>query len=238
MAISRFYVPGSLELGASVALPENTAHHLARVLRLQTGDSVILFNGEGGEFECIIETLEKKAVTVRPLSFSDDDRATSLKVHLGMCILKRDAMDNVFMKATELGVTSITPLVSDHCAVSRKSIENRQKHWKQVSISACEQCGLNILPQIDEPQQLTEWIQSRDGKRIIALPDATTPVNAAEHPSEVSLLVGPEGGFSDAEVDAASASGFEAVSFGARMLRAETAPIVALSVLQYEWGDF
>lgn len=238
MALSRFYVEDNLEVDQPIALPTDVAHHLARVLRLNTGDTVILFNGEGGEYQCIIETLDKKAVTVLPHRFVDDNRETSLNVHLGMCVLKREAMDNVFMKATELGVSAITPLLSDYCTVSKKAIAKRQPHWQQISISACEQCGLNVLPRIHTPLPLNDWVDEQTGKRIIALPDADQPINTTEHPAEVSLLVGPEGGFSPDEAGYAMDSGFEAVSFGARILRAETAPIVALSVLQYEWGDF
>ena len=239
MTLPRFFVPGSISLDQSMTLPGDVSHHLVKVLRTQVGDQAILFNGEGGEYQCTIDLITKKSVTVTAHGFQPDDRGASLSVHLGLCVLKKDAMDRALSKAVELGVSSVTPLISEYCSVAKKVILNRHAHWQQVVVSACEQCGLNQLPKLHTAEQLDDWVNSQSNvEKIIALQGASPLDPAKNEVNEVSLLIGPEGGFSEAEMSQALECSFQAVTFGQRILRAETAPIVAISVLHRTWGDF
>lgn len=237
MALARFFVPVSITPNQNLSLPDKVAHHLAKVLRLNQGDNIILFNGEGGEYKCRIEDIKKNSAIVSIDRFDPINRDASLKVHLGLCVTKKDAMDRAISKSVELGVASITPLISERCTVSKKIIHARESHWQQVIYASCEQCGLNLPPILNRPQSLTDWIDApHTTLKFIALPD-TEPLNATGEPvTELTLLIGPEGGFTDLECSGAADQGFTSVSFGDRVLRAETAPVVCLSVLQYEFG--
>jgi 16S rRNA (uracil1498-N3)-methyltransferase len=249
--LARFYVPMPLVSGEPISLPKSTGHHLARVLRIDEEEQVVLFNGHGGEFQSTVHSISKGDVIVLPEKFIEENRAPALSVHLGMCILKRDAMDAALTKATEVGVTSITPLVSEHATVAKQTITKRSPHWQQVVISACEQCGLNVLPAVQVPTPLVDWVSaSRSHVRLMGLPQgtgrmedakgalSTNSSDSASDKPEVSLLIGPEGGFSASEIDLGKTNGFTPVTFGSRVLRSETAPIVALSVIHHVWGDY
>ena len=239
MTLPRFFVEGSIKTGKPFLLPQAAGHHLARVLRKSTADNIVVFNGSGGEFTCSIESIRKSQVEVKPVEYDEIDRAPSLSTHLGLCILKRDSMDSVLTKVTELGARRITPIISDHCAVAHKVIRNRTQHWRQVIVAACEQCGLNRLPVLDAPTNLTDWLANSSADiRLLSVP-GSAPLSPAISPVEsVSLLTGPEGGFSEAEEEEAINSGFTRVTFGERVLRAETAPVVALAVAHQVWGSF
>ena len=126
MTLPRFFVEGTIKTGETFALPKATGHHLARVLRRTTAESIVVFNGEGGEFICSIESIIKNHVTVKPVKYDENDRAPQLKTALGLCILKKDSMNSVLTKVTELGVSRITPIISDHCAVAHKVIQHRE----------------------------------------------------------------------------------------------------------------
>ena len=198
----------------------------------------MLFNGRGGEYECEIDQASRRSVKVTPDKHETADRTPPLTIHLGMCVLKKDAMDAVLARSTELGVASITPIISDHCAVSSDFVGKRQRHWQGVVVAACEQCGLNRLPLLHEAGSTHDWLRNAESSaRLIALPGAA-PLPQHDGPKQVSLLVGPEGGFSEAEVSLAQQHSFLPVTFGERILKAETAPVVAVSVLHRTWGDF
>ena len=239
MTLPRFFVDGSIKIGETFVLPEASGHHLARVLRKTTAESIVLFNGEGGEFICSIESIKKNHVAVRPVKYDENNRAPHLKTTLGLCILKKDSMNSVLTKVTELGVSRITPIISDHCAVAHKVIHNRETHWRQVVIAACEQCGLNLLPALDPATNLSEWLATSSAEiRLMAVLGSSPIPHSVSVVNSVSLLTGPEGGFSEAEETEAIKAGFNTVTFGERVLRAETAPIVALSVSHQVWGSF
>ena len=239
MTLPRFFVEGSIKTGKTFLLPEASGHHLARVLRKSTADRIVVFNGEGGEFVCSIESIRKNKVEVTPFEYDQNDRAPRLKISLGLCILKKDSMDSVLAKVTELVVSRVTPIISDHCAVAHKVIRNREPHWHQVMISACEQCGLNLLPVLDPTTTLTDWLADSSADiRLLAVPGSSPLPKTVAAVDSVSLLTGPEGGFSEAEETRAIKAGFNTVTFGERVLRAETAPVVALSVAHQVWGSF
>ncbi len=238
MTLPRFFVPGSIDPGREIQLPESAAHHLVRVLRLEAGSHVSLFNGTGGEYVCEVTRVAGKTAAVRADEFIDDNRAATIRIHLGMCILKKDPMNRVIARAVELGVARITPLVSERCTVSKKIIYQRVSHWRDIVIASCEQCGLNLPPDLPEAIPLHDWLASQDGVKLMMQPSASPLADRPEGADNISLLAGPEGGFTDAELQAAAGNGFEAVTFGSRILRAETAPLVAMSVLQRLWGDY
>ena len=239
MTLPRFFVEGSIKIGKTFALPETSGHHLARVLRKSTAESIVVFNGKGGEFICSIESIRKNHVEVRPVKYDENDRAPQLRTTLGLCILKKDSMNSVLTKVTELGVTRITPIISDHCAVAHKVIHHRETHWRQVMIAACEQCGLNLLPVLDPATNLSDWLATSSADiRLLAVPGSSPIPRTKSIVNSVCLLTGPEGGFSEAEEKEAINVGFNTVTFGERVLRAETAPIVALSVSHQVWGSF
>jgi len=239
MSLPRFFVEGSIKIGETFVLPKASGHHLARVLRKTTAESIVLFNGEGGEFICSIESIKKNHVAIRPVKYDENNRAPQLKTTLGLCILKKDSMNSVLTKVTELGVSRITPIISDHCAVAHKVIHHRETHWHQVIIAACEQCGLNLLPALDPATNLSEWLATSSADiRLLAVPGSSPIPRSISVVNSVSLLTGPEGGFSQSEETKAIKAGFKTITFGERVLRAETAPVVALSVSHQVWGSF
>ena len=217
-----------------------TAQPLARVLRMREKDPLTLFNGEGGQFLSHIVSIEKKRVIVKLGACSAKDLESPLQVHLGIALSRGERMDWIIQKATELGVYSISPVFSERSNVRLKDdrLEKKLSHWRQVAISACEQCGRNSVPQLDTALELTHWQQSVQADRRLVLHHRSSPASGPSNtPGSVALLIGPEGGLSEAEISAAEASGFEALSLGPRILRTETAPLAALAIIQAQWGD-
>lgn len=236
----RFFVAETLAADAEILLPEDVTHHLVRVLRSEPGTRFDLFNGEGGFFEAELLEPNKKAARARLLRFHDDDRASLLHTHLGQVMSKGDRMDYAIQKATELGVTEITPLTSERCELRLRGEERADKkleHWRRVAISACEQCGRNRLPVIHEPLALAEWQQSVATALKLVLAPTLAGGLPGEAPDSVALLVGPEGGLSDNEIATAHQHGFQPWQLGPRILRTETAPVAALAILQAHYGD-
>lgn len=239
MRLSRFYVSQPLQPGR-VELPDTTAHYISRVLRMQAGDALQLFDGSGQEFPGLIIEAGKKTVSVELESGQPGQPDSRLQVHLGQVLSRGERMDWAIQKATELGVTAITPLFSDRCEVrlNDERSQKRLEHWQQVAISACEQCGRSSVPVIHPPVALGQWLEAVEADlKLVLHPDAAT-LTSHQPPARLALLIGPEGGLSDGEVSAAQAAGFHAACFGPRVLRTETAPVVALSLAQYLWGDF
>jgi 16S rRNA (uracil1498-N3)-methyltransferase len=236
----RFFVDESLQPESDVALPDDVVHHLVRVLRSEAGTRFQLFNGAGGAFTAELVAAGKKTAVARLLEHLPDDHESPLRTHLGQVMSKGDRMDYAIQKATELGVTEITPLVSERCELKLRGEERADKkleHWRRVAMSACEQCGRNRLPLIHPPQELSGWLaQVKAGLRLVLAP-ALAGGLPVEIPASVALLVGPEGGLSAAELEAARASGFQPWQIGPRVLRTETAPVAALALLQAHFGD-
>jgi 16S rRNA (uracil1498-N3)-methyltransferase len=239
MTLPRFFVQVKLSIGQPTPLSDDIAHYVRHVLRLERGAEVIVFNGSGGEYRSRLEDVSKKAITVTPEQFIDTDRAGALSVHLGLCVLKRDAMDNAIGRAVELGATTITPIISEHVAVASKVIARRGEHWQKVVYSACEQCGLNLVPRVETPTELSAWLQARNEEtRLVASIGAPPLPHSSKPDGRIALLIGPEGGLTGAEVNHAFELGFTGLGLGERILRAETVPLVTLSVLHRAWGDY
>lgn len=239
MRIPRIFIDVPLDENQLIELPRETSHYLSRVLRLPVEANIRVFNGLRGEYPAQICEASKNSVSIQTGSFDDTDNSSPLHIHLGISLSKGERMDFVIQKATELGVSEISLLNSERTEVKLKGerLEKRVEHWRKVSISACEQCGSNRVPLIHPPVTLAKWLECRDEPiKLIMQPGTNQPFQQSK-PATVALLVGPEGGFADVEVQAANHAGFNSISLGPRILRTETAPLVAISILQHHWGD-
>lgn len=243
MSIPRFHVPVPFTLPATLDLPEAAAHHAAHVLRLRSGDAVTLFNGAGGEYAARIIAIGKHDVTVAIERHDLVERESPLQVTLVQAVSSGERMDLTIQKAVELGVARIVPVESERSVVRLKGerAEKRVAHWQQVVVSACEQCGRNRIPEVSMISPLDVWLaaEERDAQRLVLLPGADTALRDLPRPQKpIELLVGPEGGLTDTEADAARRAGYQPVRLGPRVLRTETAAPALLAALQVLWGDF
>ena len=239
MRLSRFFIDAPLSLGQH-ELPETQAHYIGRVLRHAVGDAVQLFDGSGQEYRGELIEVGKKSVRVELTEqFSGLDESP-LRVHLGQGLSRGERMDWAIQKATELGAAEITPIVSERCEVRLKDerADKRMSHWRQVAISACEQCGRSVLPRIHPPLLLADWLKQVDAELKLVLHPVAAPLQGHAKPGTLAFLIGPEGGLSEVEVQQATGAGFHPARLGPRVLRTETAPVVALAVAQQLWGDF
>lgn len=239
MRLSRFFIDAPLALGRH-ALPEAQAHYIGRVLRLAVGDAVQLFDGSGQEFVGELVEVGKKTVQVELREQFAGLAESPLRIHLGQGLSRGERMDWAIQKATELGVAEITPLVSERCEVRLKDerADKRLAHWRQIAISACEQCGRSVLPTLHAPVVLADWLAQSEAELKLVLHPVAEPLASHPRPQSLAFLIGPEGGLSEAEVQQAQRAGYHAARLGPRVLRTETAPVVALSVAQQLWGDF
>ena len=241
--LPRFLVPDGLAPGATVDLPAAAAHHALRVLRLDEGDAVTLFDGRGGEW---FARLVRSGPSLRAAlaAFAAADRAPPLAVTLVQALPAADKMDWIVQKATELGAAAIRPVAAKRSVVrlSGERMERRVRHWQQVAVAACEQCGLNRVPAVAPLLDLPQYLgldAPHDDVRLFLAPGAERSLREMERPEgAATLLIGPEGGFEEGEARAIAASGFMPVSLGPRVLRTETAGIAAISAMLALWGDF
>ena len=244
MPQTRLHVAGSYDAGSDIELGSEQARYLGRVLRHRAGDPLLVFDGEGSEFEATITAIGKNSATLCVGEKTLASTESSLRVHLVQGISRGERMDFIVQKATELGVKRITPVLTEFGVVKLDAARGvkRRKHWHRVAISACEQCGRVRLPLIDAPIPLKNWFGNKPqhvDSEIILKPGATTPLKHIESPvTKICVLIGPEGGFSKTEYEDAEVAGFRAVSLGPRTLRTETAAIATIATLQSEWGDF
>ena len=239
MSLPRFFVAAPLALGVH-DLPEAQAHYLSRVLRLTVGAAVQLFDGSGQEYIGQLTSVTKKAVQVELRENLVGLPDSSLQIHLGQGLSRGERMDWAIQKATELGVAEITPLFTERCEVrlNEERMQKRLEHWQQIAISACEQCGRSRVPVIHVPQTAKDWQATVQADLKLVLHPVAQPLTEHAAPSTLAFLIGPEGGLTDVEVAQAAEYGFQPARLGPRVLRTETAPIVALSVAQQLWGDF
>jgi len=241
MRIPRVFTEQTLVSGAVIELEADAAHHLSKVLRMQAGRELVLFNGKGGEFTGSIHEVTKKNVTVLVAEYRADNRESPLVLELAIGVSRGDRFDYVLQKATELGVTKITPLITERTEV-RMGGERQDKlmeRWQQIIVSACEQCQRNLLPELTAPVQIIDWLPQANAElRFVLHHRDSQKLPAEQQPQSVVLLVGPEGGLSDDEIAQAQAQNFNALTLGPRVLRTETAPLAAISLVQYLWGDF
>ncbi len=241
MRTPRLYTDIELTVQAEVQLPARTAHYLTRVLRRGPGDKVTLFNGDGKEYEAKITSSHRGIASLEVLQCIKVDKESPLQLHLGLVMSKGDRMDWAVQKATELGVSALTPLNSTFCDVklNPERLEKKRQHWQQIASSACEQSGRNKVPPIHPIVTFDRWLEASAGDLRLIF-DASGDDQSewkATMPKSVLLLVGPEGGFSTNELTQATGSGFEIAALGPRIMRTETVPIVAITLAQYLWGD-
>ena len=243
MRIPRIYVPETLRPGREVELPIQAGEHLARVLRLDRGHPLRLFDGTGEEYEAELASLAKRSVTARVLDSAEaEGRESPLHITLAQGIARGEKMDWILQKATELGVARIVPIVTDRTEVKLdpERAERRVAHWEAVVASACEQCGRRRLPAVGEPVKLADWAASLDesaGLRLALNPHGDVAPRDLPASGQATLAVGPEGGLSSHDLAALGAAGFRGLRLGPRILRTETAGLAALAAMQALIGD-
>ena len=242
MRLTRVHVPGPLAAGRRHTIEGDAANHIARVLRLKSGDPVTLFDGRGGEHSARIAELRKGAVVVEVGERSVVARASPLSLTLAQGVSRGERMDWVVQKATELGVTRISPVFTERSVVrlDAKQSERKRLHWQGIAVAACEQSGRDQVPAIDPPLALADFLGKVDRRATRVLLSHAADQRTADLPrpeAGMVVLIGPEGGLAEAEQRAALAAGFVAVRLGPRVLRTETAAVAALTLLQHHFGD-
>lgn len=238
--MNRFYIETELNIGNTIELTESVFHHWVRVLRAKVQEQAIFFNGNGGEYRVTLTEINKKNAFVSVDHFEEIDRTAPFKVILGQVMSKGDRMDYAIQKATELGVTTIQLLTSDRCEMRLKYDRDQKKldHWQSVAVAACEQCGMNIVPKVLAPISIEEWIQTDlPISRFVMAPNKDQKNVLLDAQPELALLIGPEGGLSESEIELSNQHGFVNWCIGDRVLRTETAPVVALSILNYHFAS-
>lgn len=245
MADPRIYI-ASIELvaGATLRLPDSAFRHLVQVLRLRAGERFVVFDGRGGECAAVLLDVGKREATATLESRHEINRESPLDLTLAQCVSKGDRMDYTLQKAVELGVTRIVPLLSSRSVVrlDAERMDKKLEHWRGVIVSACEQSGRSVIPSLAEPAALPAWLDqvaTTDTTRLTLDPLAACGLRGLARPAgAVTLLVGPEGGLSEHELQRAHDAGFTGVRMGPRILRTETAGVAALAALQALWGDW
>lgn len=234
----RFYIEADLTVDTTVELTKTVFHHWVKVLRAQVGETATLFNGQGGEYHVELVEVAKKSAAVQVLQFNPSNRTPHFTALLGQVMSKGDRMDYAIQKAVELGVSEIQLLTSERCEMRLKYDRDQKKldHWQGIAIAACEQCGLNIVPKVLAPLSLEKWLESDlPTTKLVLAPNKDEVDVLADADPYFALLIGPEGGLSEAEISAANEKGFVNWCIGERVLRTETAPVVALSILNYKF---
>jgi 16S rRNA (uracil1498-N3)-methyltransferase len=244
MRTIRVHVAATLVTGTDLSLPAEASEHIARVLRMQVGDAVQLFNGDGRNYAATIIAAGKRDVVVTVGASEDAGNESPLPLVLVQGIARGDKMDLIVQKATELGVTAIVPVLTERSEVKLDAAraEKRLLHWRAVAVSACEQSGRAVVPEIAPALPLTTWLaglQDDERQRLALLPGAGTRVRGLRLPAAGAwLVVGPEGGLGERDLAALEKSGFGGLQLGPRILRTETAGLAAIAALQGAFGDF
>lgn len=242
---ARFHVPGPLSPGADVLLPPDTAHHAIRVLRLDVDDPVTLFDGGGGEYLGTVTAMARGQVRVLAGTYRPVERESPVQVTLVQGISSSERMDFTVRKCVELGIARVVPVFTRRSVVKLGAERGarRRQHWQQLCVAACEQCGRNRIPPVDEPVDFGHWLaglgpaDSREPRLTLAA-SAQPGLKSLAPPAAALLLVGPEGGLDRTELAMARSRGFQEVRLGPRILRTETAAVAALAAIQVLWGDF
>lgn len=243
MRLTRIYQQQPLNIGSTITLSKEATHHLTRVLRLSVGAEFTLFNGKGGEFKSKIISVAKKIVSVQVEEFNPIDRESPLQIILGQAVIRSEKMDYTLQKAVELGVTHIVPLLTERSRSSLKlsseQLEKRLQHWQAVTITACEQSGRTQIPTLAKALPFKEAINEiKADIRTILTPNPTQVLSQWDKSCHcVAILVGPEGGWSENETKLAIGGGYLPIQLGPRILRTETAGLVAVTFFQGLFGD-
>lgn len=223
-----------------MVLCEDAANHAGKVLRMQAGEALELFNGDGNNYAAVIVEVGKKQLVVDIQSSNENPVESPLQLHLGQGISRGDRMDFAIQKAVELGVSEITPLFTERCGVKldAERLEKKREQWQKIVISACEQSGRSVVPPVHPPVTLEKWLGQTDNCLKLTLdPWTSATIKQLAPTNRLRLVIGPEGGFSDREVAATTLAGFQPVRLGPRVLRTETAALTAIAALQLQLGD-
>ncbi|MDW6093916.1 16S rRNA (uracil(1498)-N(3))-methyltransferase [Vibrio rhizosphaerae] len=241
MRVPRIYHPEKIRAASLVTLSEDAAGHVGRVLRMQTGQDILLFDGHGAEYPAELVEISKKTVTAQVGEAEVNDNESPLHLHLGQVISRGDKMEFTIQKSVELGVNTITPLLSERCGVKldQKRFEKKLQQWQKVVIAACEQCGRNTIPEIRPIMTLADWCsEETQALKLNLHPRASYSINTLPTPEQgIRLLIGPEGGLSAEEIQMTKNHQFEEILLGPRVLRTETAALTAITALQVRFGD-
>ncbi len=239
MPAARVYQDIALVVDQSLELSEAASHYLMRVLRVQVGDRVTIFNGLGGEYQACIKSLSKRHVTVQLVGFDDVHSESPLQLELGQALLRGDKMDWVIQKAVELGVSVITPLLTERVSIKLHSdrLQKRLNHWQGIAISACEQSGRCHVPVIHMPIDVSVWVEISNTPGFVASPGARATLPDQINSQQARIMIGPEGGLSSNDLMHCDSSIWQPFSMGPRVLRTETAAISAVTMMQMQWGD-
>lgn len=222
-------------------LSDDAFGHVIRVLRLKVGDEITFFNGDGNDYQATLTEVNKKQAKADIKSTAIISNESPLNIHLGQGISRGDRMDFTLQKSVELGVNSITPLFTERCGVklNAERLEKKRQQWQKIVISACEQSGRSVVPQVRQPMALQEWLdEATQALKINLHPRANHSIMGLPLSCErVRLLIGPEGGLTDEEIELAGAANYTEVLLGPRVLRTETAALTAITALQCKFGD-
>ncbi|ETX12046.1 16S rRNA methyltransferase [Marinomonas ushuaiensis DSM 15871] len=242
MRIPRVFIDTELNENTVIALPDSTFQHLCKVLRLRSDHPLRVFNGKGGQFHATLCDVEKRSANISITQCEPLNNESPIQVTIGQTLSRGERMDYAIQKAVEAGVYAIQPLFSERCEVKLQNdrVEKRLQHWQQIAISAAEQCGRGIIPIVHPPKELHNWVgECNEMLKFTLHHHSAKPIANFARPSgnQICLLIGPEGGLTENEVQLAEKKGFNAITLGPRVLRTETAPVVALSVINTLWGD-
>lgn len=242
MRIPRIFTSQDLSASLQVQLENDAANHVSRVLRMSKGQQIELFNGDGHSYLGELSTVDRSKVYVQIKEVSVINNESPLNIHLFQGVSRGDKMDLTLQKGVELGVKQFTPLITERCGVrlDDKRWQKKHEHWQKVIESACEQCGRNTIPTLHPAIKLQPALEQLTSNSFFMHPDASDSFKSinADTKSELQLWVGPEGGFSDDEINWVETQGCKPVKLGPRVLRTETAALAAVSVMNYVWGDF
>ena len=241
MRIPRIFEPTPLHSGQQLALSDDGANHVGRVLRMSVGEALVLFDGLGGQYPATISEVGKKQVMVTLGEHQNEEVESPLFIHLGQVISRGEKMEFTIQKSVELGVNVITPLFSERCGVKLQGerLDKKLEQWQKIATSACEQCGRNRVPEIRTVMTLAQWMAEPTAELKLNLhPRAPYSINTLPQPDQgIRLLIGPEGGLSDEEIALAARHHFADMLLGPRVLRTETAAMTAITALQCRFGD-
>ena len=239
MNVTRSFVNQEFFLNTKIILEESSSHHLIKVLRKKEGDELVLFDGKGNSCLGIISKIHRSEVQLDVVDIFEKSLRSGIEINLGQSLIKNDPFNLAIQKATELGVTSFHPLITERSELKIKMTRNRSLRWNLIARGACEQCGENWLPIIEDPIELDRWAANIESKiKIVLCPSADNKISDFKYKDSVSLAIGPEGDFSDYEVDSLTEKGFIPVSIGKRILRSETAAISAISSVRFSAKEF
>lgn len=242
MRIPRIYVDLPLTEHTEFDLPDTAFQHVCKVLRCKENYALTVFNGQGGEYSATLSQVEKRHAKIKTNEFRSLNNESPIKVTVGQVLSRGERMDYAIQKAVEAGVYEIQPLLSERCEVklNAERLDKRLQHWQQVAISAAEQSGRGIVSRILPPIPLTEWTRNNTASLKMTLhPHAAKPFSDLPKPSaqDIAVLIGPEGGLTEEEVQFSIDQGFQTVVMGPRVVRTETAPVMILTAINLLWGD-